>query len=101
MQLSDRRPRHVGKGYRHREDATVAELRIQLLGEFRVQVDGAAVPAGAWRGRRPAALVKLLALAPQHRLHREQLMDTLWRGGVPPRAGAGLRTTAPPAPRAL
>ena len=32
----------------------------------------------AWRRNRARALVKLLALAPEHRLHREQLMDALW-----------------------
>jgi predicted ATPase/DNA-binding SARP family transcriptional activator/DNA-binding CsgD family transcriptional regulator len=33
---------------------------------------------GAWRLRKAANLVKLLALSPGHRLHREQLMDVLW-----------------------
>jgi predicted ATPase/DNA-binding SARP family transcriptional activator/DNA-binding CsgD family transcriptional regulator len=32
----------------------------------------------AWRLRKAAALVKVLALAPGHRLHREQVMDILW-----------------------
>ena len=31
-----------------------------------------------WRLRKAAALIKLLALAPDHRLHREQVMDLLW-----------------------
>jgi predicted ATPase/DNA-binding SARP family transcriptional activator/DNA-binding CsgD family transcriptional regulator len=31
-----------------------------------------------WRLRKAAALVKLLALAPGHRLHRERAMDLLW-----------------------
>ena len=31
-----------------------------------------------WRLKKAANLVKLLALAPGHRLHREQLMDALW-----------------------
>jgi DNA-binding SARP family transcriptional activator len=35
--------------------------------------------------------VKLLALAPHHRLHREQLMDTLWPELAPEAAAANLR----------
>ncbi|MBL7490696.1 BTAD domain-containing putative transcriptional regulator, partial [Frankia sp. AgW1.1] len=38
------------------------------------------VPAQAWRRRHAAALVKLLALAPDRRLHREQVLATLWPG---------------------
>ncbi|HYX84945.1 MAG TPA: BTAD domain-containing putative transcriptional regulator [Gaiellales bacterium] len=79
----------------------MSRLGIQLLGEFRVQVDDQAVPGDAWRGRRPAALVKQLALAPQHRLHREQLMDTLWRELDPPVAAANLRKALHRARRAL
>ncbi len=55
-----------------------ATLRIQLLGTFRVAIDGQPVAPGFWRSRRASTLVKLLALAPRHRLSREQLADTLW-----------------------
>jgi hypothetical protein len=53
------------------------ELCIQLLGRFSVQVETRLVPELAHR-RRPAALLQLLALAPGHRLHREQVLDLLW-----------------------
>ena len=53
-------------------------LRIWLLGGFRVGVGSRTIPQDAWRLRKAAALVKLLALAPGHRLHREQVMDLLW-----------------------
>jgi predicted ATPase/DNA-binding SARP family transcriptional activator len=53
-------------------------LDIQLLASFAVQVDGTEVPDGAWRLRKARALVKLLALAPGHRLHREQAGALLW-----------------------
>ncbi len=53
-------------------------LSVQLLGGFRVLVDGQPVPDAAWRQKRAAAVVKLLALEPAHRLHREQLIETLW-----------------------
>jgi DNA-binding SARP family transcriptional activator len=36
-------------------------------------------------------LIKLLALAPAHRLHREQVMDTLWPDLSPEAAAANLR----------
>jgi DNA-binding SARP family transcriptional activator/pimeloyl-ACP methyl ester carboxylesterase len=53
-------------------------VEIRLLGRFEVAVEGRAVPPGAWTRRHAAALVKLLALAPDRRLHREQVMDALW-----------------------
>ena len=54
-----------------------ATLRLELLGGFRVTVDDHAVPDEAWRRRKAAGLVKLLALAPGRRLHREQVIDVL------------------------
>src|SRR5919198_927115 len=56
----------------------VTHLRIELFGAFRVVVDDRPVAPEVWSQRKPAALVKLLALAPGHRLRREQVMDTLW-----------------------
>jgi predicted ATPase/DNA-binding SARP family transcriptional activator len=53
-------------------------LRVHLLGGFRVLVADQPVPEQAWRSKRAAALVKLLALAPDHRLHREQVIEALW-----------------------
>ena len=56
---------------------TVPQFALQLLGGFRLLVAGRPVPAHAWRQRRVASVVKLLALAPAQRLHREQVMDLL------------------------
>jgi DNA-binding SARP family transcriptional activator len=67
------------------------DIRIGLFGGFRVEVDGRSIPEDAWRQRKPAALVKLLALAPRHRLHREQVMDALWPELGPAQAAANLR----------
>src|SRR5829696_5664701 len=53
-------------------------VRIRLLGGFSVWVGSRAVGEGAWHLRKARSLVKLLALAPGHRLHREQVMDLLW-----------------------
>ncbi len=53
-------------------------VRIRLLGGFRVLVGTRSVEEGGWRLRKAASLVKLLALAQGHSLHREQVMDRLW-----------------------
>jgi DNA-binding SARP family transcriptional activator len=64
---------------------------VRLLGGFLVEVDGRRVPSEAWRHRRGADLVKRLALAPLHRLHREQLMEGLWPDLGAEAAAANLR----------
>lgn len=53
-------------------------LRITLLGGFRVWISSHSIPDEAWKRRKVQALVKLLALASRHCLHREQLMNLLW-----------------------
>ena len=53
-------------------------VRVRLLGGFGVWVGSRAGSEGAWRLRKARSLVKLLALAPGHRLHREQVMEALW-----------------------
>jgi predicted ATPase/DNA-binding SARP family transcriptional activator len=55
-------------------------VQIRLLGGFVVVRDGAPVPAGEWRLRKARTLVKLLALTPDQRLHRDVLLDALWPG---------------------
>ena len=49
-----------------------------MLGGFAVSVGDRTMWKDAWRLRKAASLVKLLALAPGHRLHREQVMELLW-----------------------
>ena len=66
-------------------------LRITLLGGFGVGVGANPVPDEAWRRRKPAALLKILALAPGYRAHRERLMDLLWPELELAAAGANLR----------
>ena len=53
-------------------------LRIGLLGGLSVSVGERKVDQSAWRLRKVASLIKLLALAPSHRLHRERAMDLMW-----------------------
>jgi DNA-binding SARP family transcriptional activator len=53
-------------------------VAIHLLGEFRVSVGVRTIPEREWTLRKAKSLVKLLALAPRHRLHREHIIDRLW-----------------------
>ena len=76
--VTDRRPktkmRMDAKGTSERLEA----LRIRLLGGFEVSVGARTIQEGDWCLRKAANLIKLLALASGNRLHREQLMYTLW-----------------------
>jgi DNA-binding SARP family transcriptional activator len=53
-------------------------VQIRLFGAFAVSVGEEIVPEGAWRLRKAKSLVKLLALAPERRVHREQATELLW-----------------------
>jgi predicted ATPase/DNA-binding SARP family transcriptional activator len=53
-------------------------LQIHLLGDFCVCIGEKSIEANHWKLRKAKTLIKLLALAPHHRLHREKLMDLLW-----------------------
>src|SRR5260370_32105237 len=66
-------------------------VQVDVLGRFRVAVDGRVATAEAWRRTRSAAIVKLLALAEGHRLHREQVMEALWPDLEPEAAAGNLR----------
>ena len=65
----------VGKG---RVTSNTSEPRIRLLGGFSVAVGDKVVADRAWRLRKAKALVKILALAPDRRVHRERLAELLW-----------------------
>jgi len=67
-------------------------LSVYLLGGLRVMADGNEVPASAWQYRNSArTLLKVLALQPDHRLHREQVVDILWPESDVDAASARLR----------
>lgn len=80
---------------------TPIPLRIELLGAFRVTIGTRTIEAEAWRLRKAAGLVKLLALAPDHRLHREQVMNLLWPDLDPQAAANGLHQALHAARRVL
>lgn len=76
-------------------------VAMTLLGGFQVSVDGEAVRPEAWSRRSAAALVALLALARDRRLHREQVVDALWPDVPPADAWPRLHKAAHFARRAL
>ncbi|WP_242392112.1 BTAD domain-containing putative transcriptional regulator [Anaeromyxobacter oryzisoli] len=53
-------------------------LRLYLLGRFEVVREDVPIPPQAWRRRRPADLLKLVALAPGRTLTREKAIEALW-----------------------
>ena len=52
-------------------------VTITVLGGFDMIVDGVPTASRGWSRRSAASLVKILALAPGHRLHREHVIDLL------------------------
>jgi DNA-binding SARP family transcriptional activator len=72
--------------------AAVEPVRISMLGGFAVRRGPHLVAASAWQHRNSArSLLKLLALQPARRLHREQISDMLWPDADPESASAQLR----------
>lgn len=68
-------------------------VRLELFGGFRVTIGALVVPDAAWHRRKMSALIKLLCLAPKHRLRREQITAALWPDLAPAAAAANLRKT--------
>ena len=76
-------------------------LRVRLLGGFSVSVGPRTIEQDAWRLQKATILIKLLALAPGHRLHREQVMNLLWPDSGREAASNSLRQTLHAARRIL
>ncbi len=76
-------------------------VRIWLMGGFRLSVGATTKDADRWRLKKAAALVKLLALAPGHRMHRENAMDLLWPNSGRKAASNNLRQVLYAARRVL
>jgi len=76
-------------------------LRIEMLAGLRVTVGSRVVERSAWSRRSARGVVTLLALAPGHRLNREQVMNALWPDLEPGAAGNNLRKAVHLARRAL
>src|SRR3954454_10667452 len=76
-------------------------MQIRLFGAFAVQVGARAVPEGAWRLRKGKSLVKLLALSPERRVHRERATEWLWPDRSPEAAANNFHQALYVARRAL
>ncbi|MGZ4358608.1 MAG: ATP-binding protein [Gaiellaceae bacterium] len=79
----------------------MARVAISLLGGFAATVEDAELGDSGWRLKKARELVKLLALAPGQRLHREQAMDVLWRDRDPASAANNLHQAVHVARRVL
>ena len=79
----------------------MGDVSLRLLGGFEAAVDGVIVAESAWRLKKARELVKLLALATGHRLHREQAMDVLWPERDPAAAANNLHQVVHVARKAL
>lgn len=55
-------------------------VRVAVLGQFAVEVDGDQVPTSAWGTRRSRQLLKRLVLARGWPVRRDELADLLWPG---------------------
>src|SRR5829696_3881695 len=78
MTASQRASASQQRGPRLRGTPGGEPVRVWLLGGFRVTVGPRSIGEEEWRLKKAASLLKLLALAPGHRLHREQAMELLW-----------------------
>jgi DNA-binding SARP family transcriptional activator len=79
----------------------ILRVSIQLLGRFAVRLDDRDIAPAAWTRDRAAAIIKLLAMSPEHRIHREQAMDLFWPDLDVEAAGANLRKAIYYARRAM
>ncbi|HZY57287.1 MAG TPA: BTAD domain-containing putative transcriptional regulator [Rubrobacteraceae bacterium] len=91
----------VNHDARDTPDGAPEAVRVRLLGGFRVSVGNRTIEEDEWRLRKAGSLIKLLAIAPQHRLHRERVMDLLWPKLDVGKAANNLRYTLHNARRTL
>jgi predicted ATPase/DNA-binding SARP family transcriptional activator/DNA-binding CsgD family transcriptional regulator len=102
MRVADKRSTARSRsGSEGTSDRALEAVRVRLLGGFCVSVGSRTIQQNTWRLRKAAALVKLLTLAPRHRLHREQVVEALWPDSGRKAASNRLRKTLHAARRAL
>jgi hypothetical protein len=70
--MSTGRAERLDRPSQGRQDSVPEAVRIWLLGGFWVSVGSKTIEQDQWRLRKAASLVKLLAVAPGHRIHRER-----------------------------
>lgn len=76
-------------------------LRLHLFGGFTASRDRGPAPAERWTRPSARTLVKLLAVVPDHQLHREQAMGICWPDADQHSATGSLRVALHAARRAL
>ncbi|MFC8720594.1 BTAD domain-containing putative transcriptional regulator, partial [Kitasatospora sp. NPDC057198] len=76
-------------------------LRLYLFEGFRAERDSGPPLSERWPRPGARALVKVLAVTPGHRLHREQAMETCWPDADPSAAAGSLRVALHAARHAL
>jgi DNA-binding SARP family transcriptional activator len=76
-------------------------VRVSLLSGFQVSVESRLIDENVWQLKKATNLIELLALAAEHRLQRERVMELLWPNLAPQAASNNLRRTLHVARRAL
>ena len=91
----------MGPSHAITESEPAIHLEVRLLGGFSVSIDGVELASERWPSLRSAQLVQLLSLAPQRRMTRDRVVDTLWPQLDPDAGAANLRKAAHHARQAL
>jgi predicted ATPase/DNA-binding SARP family transcriptional activator/DNA-binding CsgD family transcriptional regulator len=92
QKMYSREASRLAKDDTGRSSSAVPEaVCVRLLGGFQVSVGTITFGEGEWRLKKARNLIKLLALAPRHCLHREWVMDSLWPELAPKAAANNLR----------
>ena len=73
------------------EPLATAALYIQTLGPFRVWRKGQEIERSAWGREKALHLLQLLVCRRERPLHREEILETLWKESVTSTATTGLR----------
>lgn len=73
------------------ETLATAALYIQTLGPFRVWRRGQEIERSAWGREKALHLLQLLVCHRERPLHREEIIETLWKGSASSTATTGLR----------
>ncbi|MGF1473775.1 MAG: LuxR C-terminal-related transcriptional regulator [Rubrobacteraceae bacterium] len=81
--------------------AIPGKLYIRMLGGFQVSVGPYTIERREWKLKKAAHLLKLLALEPRGRIHRERIMGLLWPYMPPEKARNNLYRTLHEARRVL
>jgi DNA-binding SARP family transcriptional activator len=77
-------PSRIDSGERRRSvgraaaPTDAADVRLSLLGGFSLRAGDQVLLDERWPRSRAKAILKLLGIAPGHRLHREQVIDLVW-----------------------